>query len=353
MSNNSVACSNISKLPNEFWETYEDGEPYGLINLELSRKVGRLGETQYPDKDVVIFNPCAEQSLHNYETCCLSEVFLPNIESYDELIDVLKLTYKVNKHSLAIKCNIEETEQIVHKNMRMGIGMTGILQANEEQLSWLDSAYKFLRKYDKEYSKANNFPKSIKLTTVKPSGSLSLLAGVTPGIHPNPAGPYYIRRVRMAANSSLVFTCKAHGYPVEYQTNFDGSEDKGTVVVSFPCKVPETTPIAANYSWKEQLEMVKKIQTEWSDNSVSCTIYYKKEDINDIKEYLKDNYTNSFKTLSFLLYHGHGFIQAPYETITKEKYDEMIKYCKPIDKIVVNESDFNIDDCEGGACPIK
>ena len=110
----------------------------------------------------------AEQSLANFETCCLAEVFLPNIESYEELLDVIKLLYRVNKHSLAIKSHAKETEKIVHKNMRMGIGMTGVLQATKEQLSWLDSAYKELRKFDEEYSKVNGFSESIKLTTCKP-----------------------------------------------------------------------------------------------------------------------------------------------------------------------------------------
>jgi len=353
MSNNSVACNEISKLPSEFWDTYNEGEPYGLINLELSRKVGRTGDTRYPDPNVMGFNPCAEQSLNNFETCCLSEVYLPNITSYEELLSILRLTYRVNKHSLALKCSLKETEHIVNTNMRMGIGMTGILQATEEQRSWLKTAYDYIRAYDKEYSYHMKWPISIKITTCKPSGTLSLLPGVTPGVHPNPAGPYYIRRIRISTNSPLIHVCKLHGYHIEPQINFDGSEDKSTMVVEFPCKVPEGTPIASDYSWKEQLEMVRRIQAEWSDNSVSCTVYYKKEDLNDIKQYLNENYKDNFKTLSFLLYHGHGFKQAPYETISKEKYEELVVKTKPITSVQVSESDFEITDCDNGSCPIK
>lgn len=353
MSNNSIVCDDVSLLPQEFWDTYKQGEPYGLINLKLSRKVGRAGETQYPDKDVVVYNPCAEQSLHNFETCCLSEIFLPNITSYDELIQVLKLSYRVNKHSLSLKCSLQETEKIVNSNMRMGVGMTGILQASEEQRSWLKKAYLWLREYDKFYSRSMGFPTSIKLTTVKPSGTLSLLAGVTPGVHPNPAGPYYIRRIRIASDSILARVCRDHNYDVEYQQNFDGTSDKTTVVVSFPCKVSENTPIAANYTWREQIEMVKRMQAEWSDNSVSCTIYYKTEDLEDIKKYLLENYKDNFKTLSFLLMNDHGFAQAPYETITKEEYEKMIAQVKPITSVEIKEDDFDTIDCETGACPIK
>lgn len=354
MSNNSiVAPENTDDLTAEFWDTYNQGEPYGLINLELARSIGRTGETQYPDPDVEGFNPCAEQSLANFETCCLAEVYLPNIETYDELLEAIQFTYRMNKHSLALHCSLKETEDIVHKNMRMGIGMTGILQATEEQRSWLKDAYVWLRSYDKEYSAKHGFPESVKLTTVKPSGTLSLLAGVTPGVHPNPAGPHYIRRVRISAESPLVDICRKHGYFIEYQRNFDGSEDRSTMVIAFPCKVPETTPVAADYDWKVQMDMVRRMQAEWSDNSVSCTVYYKKEDIEDIKAYLKEHFRHEIKTVSFLLYYGHGFDQAPYETISKEVYEGMKSVVKPITSVEIKEDDFDIIDCASGACPVK
>ena len=86
MSNNSIVARTMADIPNSFWSGYEgNGEPYGIINLPLSRAVGRLGETQYPDPYVEGFNPCAEQSLENFETCCLAELFLPNNESKEEL----------------------------------------------------------------------------------------------------------------------------------------------------------------------------------------------------------------------------------------------------------------------------
>lgn len=354
MSNNSIVTpDNIDDLPNEFWETYNQGEPYGLINLELSKSIGRTGETEYPDPDVEGYNPCAEQSLANFETCCLGEVFLPNIESFDELKEVLMYSYRMNKHSLALHCTLKETEDIVNKNMRMGIGMTGVLQATEEQRSWLNDAYTWLRGYDKMYSNEKGFPESIKLTTIKPSGTLSLLAGVTPGVHPNPAGPYYIRRVRISSQSPLIDICRQHGFPIEYQRKFDGTEDKSTMVISFPCKLPETTPVAADYDWKTQLDMVRRMQREWSDNSVSCTVYYKKEDMDDIKKYLKEHFRNEIKTVSFLLYHGHGFDQAPYETIDKETYLDMASRVKQITSVEVKEEDMELIDCATGACPIK
>lgn len=353
-SNNSIIPpQNLSDLPLEFWQTYEQGEPYGLINLELSRKCGRLGEHEYPDTDAVVYNPCAEQTLHNFETCCLADIFLPNISSKEELLTVAYYLYRINKHSLALPCSVTETENIVHTNMRMGIGITGLLQSTEEQKSWLSECYIYLRKYDKEYSKINNWPESIKLTTCKPSGTLSLLPGVTPGCHPSPAGPYYIRRIRMSANSELVNVCKESGYFVEFVRGFDGKPDNTTVVVEFPCKVPEDTPVGDTLGAIRHLEIVKTLQTEWSDNAVSCTIYYSKEELPSIKEWLLENFNTSLKTVSFLLYHGHGFDQAPYETISKDRYEELISKVTPINSISVREEDFELLDCDNGSCPIK
>ena len=353
MSNNSVVCDDVTKLPEEFWEGYKgNGEPYGLINLESSRKMGRTFETEYPDPDVQGYNPCAEQSLANFETCCLAEVYLPNIETYAELKLVLRLLYRINKHSLSIPCAIKETEDIVHKNMRMGIGVTGYLQASEEQQGWLSDAYTYLRAYDKEYSALKGFPESIKLTTVKPSGTLSLLAGVTAGAHPA-YSQHYIRRIRMATESELVKVCRDNGYHVEYVRNFDGTEDHSTVVVSFPCEFPEGTRLANDMSAVDQLEVIKRLQAEWSDNSVSVTIYYRKEELDDIKKWLGENYIN-VKSVSFLLHNEHGFDQAPLEEITKEQYEEMKAKVVPITSLSsLNMDDIDIAECDSGACPIR
>jgi hypothetical protein len=353
MSNNSVVCSNIDKVHESFWDGYNgNGEPYGIINLSATRRMGRTGETQYPDPDVQGFNPCAEQGLANFETCCLAEIYLPNIESYEELKKVATYLYRINKHSLAIKCAIKETEHIVHKNMRMGIGVTGYLQATEEQRLWLSDCYNYLREYDKEYSRLAGFPRSIKLTTVKPSGTLSLLAGVTPGAHPA-YSQFYIRRIRMASNSPLVRAAKNAGYPVEFVRNFDGTEDHSTEVVSFPCKFPKGTTLAADMSAIDQLEVIKRLQKEWSDNAVSVTIYYRLEELETIKQWLREN-LDVVKSVSFLLHSDHGFDQAPLEEITEEEYNKMSAMVQPLVSIDgIGFDDVDIADCDTGACPVR
>lgn len=355
MSNNSVVCNDITQLPDQFWQGYlGNGEPYGLINLNLARNTGRIGEDQYKDPEVAGFNPCAEQSLAPFETCCLAEVYLPNIESKEELLEVCKYLYRINKHSLALKCHHPETQEIVNRNMRMGIGVTGYLQAPKYKRKWLSEVYDDLRLFDRKYSNKHSFPNSIKLTTVKPSGTLSLLAGVTSGAHPG-YSHFYIRRIRMASNIDLVDVCKKAGYEVEFQRNFDGTEDKGTVVVSFPCKLPKTTTVAKDMSAIDQLEIIKELQNNWSDNAVSVTIYYKKEELEDIKKWLNSNYNENLKTVSFLLHNEHGFQQAPLEEITEEQYNELKKNTKLITSVnnIEEESILDSFECEGGHCPIK
>jgi hypothetical protein len=360
-SNNSVVCDDINDVleNKDFWLGYEGtGEPYGLINLKLSRACGRLGEYQYADPDVDGYNPCAEISLVNHQTCCLAELYLPNISSKEELFKCATYLYRICKHSLALPCvDSKETEQIVHKQMRMGIGITGYLQSTTEQRSWLADCYAYLRNYDKEYSRTKGFPPSIKLTTVKPSGSLSILANCTPGIHPG-FSRYYKRRIRIASGSPLITLARTHGYPVEYVRNFDGSTDHTTQIVTFPMSLPEHTVFAEDCSAIQQLEWVKKVQTEWSDNSVSVTVYYRKNELPAIKEWLRKNYNTSVKTVSFLLHNEHGFDQAPMEQITKEEYEALAASCRPIvdlEGVCYSSVDadvlMNDKECASGACP--
>ncbi len=234
----------------------------------------------------------------------------------------------------------------------MGLGITGYLQATPEQQSWLSDCYQHLRAFDQVYSKQNGFPESIKLTTVKPSGTLSLLPGVTPGVHPAYA-KHMIRRIRIAAGHPLITVCKNNGYKVEYVRKFDGTEDHSTMVVEFPFTHSENAIVAKDLSAIDLLGYVQRLQTEWSDNSVSCTVYYKKEELDTIKKYLYKNFATKHKTLSFLLHSDHGFDQAPLEEITKEQYNDLVSKTTLVTSIG-SANDLGLeDDCATGACPVR
>lgn len=295
---------------------------------------------------------CSEANLEHGEPCDLAELYLSNINDEKELFDCAYLLYKTQKAVLTLPSISKWTNDVVKRNMRIGLGVTGVCE-NVDKIKWLDGCYFKLREFDKKWSRYNNWPESIKLTVVKPSGTLSILAGCTPGCHPS-YDKYFIRRIRMASNDSLVGYCRNAGYKIEYQIGFDGKEQHETVVIEFPCRSSDTAILAKDMSAVKQLEIMKNLQTFWADQSVSVTIYYRKEELDSIKSWLDNNYNDSVKTVSFLLHQDHGFIQAPYESITEEKYNELIFKIKPIINIDdVNSSPIESIECSGGVCPVR
>lgn len=351
MANLSVICDDIEDLHPAFWETYREGEPFGIINRTNMQKYGRIGELK---KDAALgTNPCGEITLADSEPCNLTDIFLPNLTDEKEFYESARLMYRWAKRVTNESYHQPKTDAIVKKNRRVGVGITGCLQSSLFTPEILDKAYKIIKEEDKKYSELNNIPESIRLTTIKPSGTVSLLADTTPGIHPA-YSKYYIRRVRFSSDDPLIPLLKEAGHVVEAVKKFDGSLDYGTLVVEFPCETSPDTPTADEDwdTWK-QLEVLKMVQKYWSDNSVSVTVYYKKEDINLLQDWLKEN-ISSIKTISFLAHNEHGFDQAPYEAITEEQYKRLIQNIKPVDTENIGEAqDVELNDCAGGVCPIK
>jgi ribonucleotide reductase class II len=305
------------------------------------------------DANGIYVHNCAEIALGDGESCNLATIFLPNITGEAELIEVSRLLYKVQKAIAGMDYPYEKTNKVVRKNMRLGQSITGVLQSSVEQLSWLDRAYVQLKEYDAIYSAERGLPASIRLTTVQPSGTLSLLPGVTPGVHPAFA-KFYIRRVRFGVNDPLVEKCRKRGYPVCFDIGIDGREDHSRYVVSFPCRSPENAVLAADMTAVDQLEWVKRLQTEWADNAVSVTVYYRLEELASIKEWLAKNYNDSIKSVSFLLHADHNFPLPPYEEFTEKEYEKMLKAIDFSVPMVDNYADGELfDDCAGGACPVR
>ena len=375
-SNNSVAAYNIKALPETFWDLYGGGsEPYGLINLPLCRSSGQVGsETAMPktDADVIGVNPCAEQPLCNFETCCLAEVFLPNCTSEHEMRRIVYFLYRVCKHSLRLPCHWPQTDAIVKKNMRMGIGQSGILQASDEQRSWLPTCAAYLDQLDADYSAAHGWPRSIKLRTVKPSGTLSLLAGVTAGCHPAPFS-YYLKRMRVSREwADEARTRGYHVEPVEYVVQDEDTGqpldryDERTYVVDFPVTHGPAVRLASSMSAIAQIKVMQHLQEVWSDNAVSMTVVYWPHELPEIRRYLEQEYKTGIKAISFLLRQDHNFRQAPWTEVTAVEYAHRVFAIKrPFGGVdsdehqsraaafpVLGDDELNENaECQGGACP--
>ncbi len=352
MANYSVVCDDVEDLHPLFWKTYEIGEPFGLINRSNIQKYGRMGELQRDTADGV--NPCGEATLESHEPCNLQELFMHRLTDVKEFILAGRMMHRWGKRVTCENYHIPEADEVVKRNRRIGTGLTGCLQSNLFTPDILDTVYAAIQKENKAYSKELNIPESIRNTVVKPSGTMSKKGDAKcEGIHAA-FSRFMIQRIRFAANDPLVPLLRAAGHHIEPVIKFDGSFDLNTVVVDFYLETPQGVPVADEdwTTWK-QLDVLKMAQKHWADQAVSVTVYYKKEEIPQIKEWLAEN-LKYLKTISFLCHSDHGFKQAPKEAITEEQYGKLSTKVKPIDLTAIGNG-FEIEgmECEGGVCPIK
>jgi hypothetical protein len=147
--------------------------------------------------------------------------------------------------------------------------------------------------------------------------------------------------------------CRKRGYPVTPSLNQDGSQDHTQLIVEFPVEAPENTPIASETSAIKQLEWLVYAQKNIADMAVSCTITYRAEELPEIKKWLAEHYDNEVKSVSFLLYSDHGFVQAPYEPISKEEYEKRAAKIRTDEIDLHGVSTLDEADCITGACPTR
>lgn len=326
-SNNSVNLPKIGKesqfirkvLPLTV-RTVSNGEPgyYWMDNMKGFGRMHRSGDyhNDNPEDTMIIFdkreeplakgtNPCAEQTLESYELCCLVETFPHLHDSIEEFIQTLKYAYLYAKVVTTGMTQWEETNEIIQRNRRVGCSMTGISQfvdfwgrkkLSEEMMNesskyesilnrkvqevinqkgldeliiWCEEGYRAIRNWDVTYSNWMGIPESVKVTSIKPSGTVSLLGGATPGMH-WPIEKYYKRRIRINENSPLISVLIAAGYDIEKDCYADNTQ-----VVTFPVYCgSESIPIESEVSMEDQINMAYLLQKHWSDNQVSVTIKF-------------------------------------------------------------------------------
>jgi ribonucleoside-triphosphate reductase (thioredoxin) len=356
MANFSVACDDVEDLHPLFWKTYEMGEPFGIINRTNIQKFGRIGEL---NKDTAyLVNPCAEAVLENAEPCNLQELALPNLKDEQEFVEAARLMHRYGKRVTCDPYHQFLCQEVITRNRRIGTGITGCLASPLFNPKTLNNVYKEIQKENESYSKELGINKSIRTTVVKPSGTLSKVLDMDgyEGLHAA-YSDYFIQRVRFAANDPLIPLLVEAGHKIEPVIRLDGTLDHKTLVVDFYVKTPSGSPVADRDwdTWK-QLDVVKMVNENWSDQSSSVTVYYKKEEIPKLKQWLSEN-LKYLKTISFLCHSDHGFKQAPKEAISKEDFEKLSKNIKDLDlsKVDPENENLSIDnlECESGACPIK
>lgn len=332
----------------------QNGEP-GFFWLETARSYGRLKDgIKNDDLDVKGLNPCAEIQLTSYETCNLNENYPANHSDYWDFQRTLKFSYLYSKAVTLLATNWQETNSAINKNRRIGCSISGIQEAfikfgRKEFLDWLDQAYSYLDYLDKKYSDWLGIPKSIRKTTVKPSGSVSLLAGTLPGIHHTESTSYF-RLVRIANTSPIIPILKAANYKIEPAA----SDLTRTSVVYFPIVVDSKLPEKANVSIWRQFKDLASLQNVWADNAVSITVTFTKEEVNQI-EHCLSAFDSEIKSVSLLPLSEHGYVQAPYTAAPLNEVQDYAATLLPLDFSVLTTEAENAESnkfCSNDSCEI-
>ena len=240
------------------------------------------------------------------------------------------------------------------RNRRIGCSVSGVAQfitknGMEELRSWLEDGYTTIQEWDKIYSDWLAVPKSVKTTSVKPSGTVSLLAGATPGLH-YPESRFYIRRIRLSKHSELLEPLKKYNYKVEPAF---GSEDT-TMVVEVPVDVGEGIRTVGELSIWEQFSLAAFMQRHWADNQVSCTVTFDPESEGGQIPQVLNYFQYHLKGISLLPRHDWGaYPQMPYEAIDEKTYDKEVKKLGKLTFGSIKNEEADVDKfCNNDSCEI-
>lgn len=331
--------------------TYEITEVVSMGEEEVFDLTVEADSHTYWTGGLLVSN-CSEQSLEHQELCCLVETYPSRCKDAEEYKRVLKFAYLYAKSITLIPTHNVHTNAVQMKNRRIGCSQSGIT-ANFKKVGrrthlkkYCDQGYKFLKELDRIYSDWLCIPRSKKISSVKPSGSVSLLPGVPPGIH-FPQAEYYLRTMRIASRSPLIPALEKAGYRIELDAR---DRTKSRMVVYFPVHEKNFDRAVGEVSMWEQLENAAALQRYWADNQVSVTVTFKPEEAKDISNAL-EVFESRLKAVSFLPLLDHGYIQPVYTTITKEEFEEYAQALQPID---FSTSIHEVTDkfCDGDTCTI-
>jgi ribonucleoside-triphosphate reductase (thioredoxin) len=357
MSNNSIAAT-VGMDYSKYTDLIVDnGEP-GFIWLDVARNYGRLKDpADGKDYRVMGFNPCAEQPLESYELCTLVEVHLNRHETKEDFLKTLKFAYLYGKTVTLLPTHWQQTNGIMQRNRRIGTSLTGIASFADQNgmpavREWMDEGYEKIRHYDHKYSEWLCVRESIRVTTVKPSGSVSILSGATPGVHWAPGGEYFLRAIRFGDTDPMLHLFKAAGYKIEKDV-----VSANTQVVYFP--VHSGHPRSEkDVTLFEKIALAATAQKYWSDNGVSVTLSFDKETESKHVAPALNMYEGQLKAVSFLPMGNTVYPQQPYTQITKDQYAEYLGEIKKINWDAIYDGVDNLEAlgenyCTTDVCEIK
>ena len=356
-SNNSVLAELGMDYRDVASRVRDNGEP-GFAWLENMRAFGRMKDApNFRDARAKGGNPCLEQTLESFELCCLVETFPDNHAHFDEWARTLRFAMLYAKTVTLGRTHWPEANRVMLRNRRIGCSISGVAQFVASRgvgalKDWCDRGYDEVARTDTHLSEWLAVPRSVKTTCVKPSGTVSLLAGATPGMH-FPESRFYLRRVRLGKDSALVAPLRAAGYEVE-----PAAEDpERKLVVTFPVDAAAGAGVARegeggadrdagarggreklgaakaggdksaalltldDVGMWEQLSLAALLQRYWADNQVSCTVTFDPEREGAQIARSLDFFQYSLKGVSFLpRAPKHRYAQLPYEAVTEEVY---------------------------------
>ena len=355
-SNNSLVMNSDDPLDFEDFASMQiNGEP-GLFIKDLQQNYGRMIDGYNQGVDMCEgTNPCGEISLFNGETCNVASINTAAHTSRRDFLRTCKFVFLYAKTVTLMKTSWQHTNAVQMRNRRIGVSLTGVAQfldrhSTSELAQWMDSGYQTIRHWDRVYSEWFGVRESIKVTTIKPEGTASLLAGATPGVH-YPVHSTYIRRMQFSDNDPLLQVLAEGGYHIEPANGHDS-----TMVVEIPVRGPQVAS-ERELSIRQKLDVALLAQEYWSDNAVSFTLTYWPEEEAELAKALKDSW-GRYKSITCMPIYGDESNarekQLPYQGISDLTFEEECAKLRPVDLNRVYESEGieQVGDkyCEGDRC---
>lgn len=281
----------------------------------------------------------------------------------------MRLSARAGYRMTCVDLELPGWNEIHHRDRLLGCSITGyqdligMLPEGFNEELFLEEMKKWTRFYADEYAEELGTPKSKLVTSVKPEGTLSLIAGgVSPGVHYQHS-PYFIRRIRVNASDPLAKTALELGWQIHPEVG-QTMENATTLVIDFPCKT-EARKTKNDVSAVEQLKTYLMFQKNYVEHNASNTISVKPDEWEEVVDFVHTNW-NDVLGVTFLESNSTYYPLLPYEECTKETYDDLVKKTRQFDPEILNNMEITtrnmgkeyeiLDDkegCENGVCPIR